>query len=124
MKKSFLFLSVLFTMFFASAQDISDVSLSSGNLLTVRDANNNRISEKYLANSESVCGFSSSIIVLVTPGRLVTIYDKNFNRISERYIGENERVKNVSGNNVIVKNANGLVTVYDKNWNRISERYE
>lgn len=124
MKKSFLFLSFVFAMFLASAQNIADVSLSSSGELTVRDINNHQISSKLISTEDELSGFSAYIIVVRKSYGEVIVYNQRFEQISSKLFGDHARVKNVNGNNIIVKENSGLVTTYDKNWNQISTRLE
>lgn len=121
MKKFPLLFAFLFTVNVTYGQDIADVSLS-GDLLTVRNAENKQISQKYIGSNETLCGFSSHIIV-VKINDLVIVYDQDFKQISQKYINVNDKVKNVTGNNIVIKSGSLIVT-YDKNFNQVSQRYE
>jgi hypothetical protein len=125
MKKSFLFLSFLFTMFFASAQDIADVEERGGTIIT-RRSDGSEISRMGLMSGEVLSGFSSYFVVVTMPGgRTVKTLNQNFGEISRMELKEGQFVKSVSGNNINVKYSDGhTVVTYDKNFNEKSRRTE
>ena len=121
MKKILLLVTFILTTCLSYSQEISDVSIS-GTVLTVRDENNNVISNYILSYGDELCGFSSTIIVIKNQ-TVVRVYDQKFNSISNHILSYGDKVKNVSGNNIIVKNGN-VITTYDKKFNVVSTRIE
>jgi len=121
MKKILLLIAFIMTFSVTYGQDIADVS-KSGDFLIVRDAENKLISQKYFGYNETLCGFSSHLIV-VRNGNTVLVFDQEFKLISEKNINDNDKVRSVTGNNIIIKSGSSIIT-YDKNFKIVSERYE
>lgn len=121
MKKFLMLIAFVLTTSVTYGQDIADVS-QSGDYLIVRDAENKMLSQKYFGQNETLCGFSSHLIV-VRNSMTIIVYDQNFKLISEKYVSDNDKVKSVTGNNIIIKSGSLIIT-YDKNFKIVSERYE
>lgn len=122
--KTILFLLLLSIMSLSTfAQDIADVKQEGSSTLITLKSSGAEIARRTLNSSESLAGFSSSIVVIVYDNRTVISYDQNFKEIARLTLNDGDSVKNVSGNNILIRRPGAVIT-YDKNFKEISRRSE
>ena len=121
MKNLFLVAVLFLTAFTASAQQIGDCS-QEGTRIKIYDPSGRSLSTLYVSSSETLAGFSSTILAIVD-GTRVKVYGPNAQIKTTFYISSGEWVKNVAGNNILVADGRRIRT-YDSTGHLLNTRYE